>query len=168
MIRLLGDPVLSTPTHRVRPRDNPKEIEAIMLEAMKDAGGIGLAANQVGLSLSMFVMMLERGGTLTVINPKEESVDPEMVVFQHDGCLSVPGIFHKTKRHVSITLTYEDVEGNEHKAVFEGLEAVIVQHEMDHLSGRFYFERLGPVSMQMLLKKYRKLAKDKPLPKSST
>jgi peptide deformylase len=159
MIRLYGDPILGYKTDKVPDGIDHLKLEQKLLTVMHDAGGIGLAANQIGLSFSVFVMMLERGGTLTAINPEIESVDERTHTFEHDGCLSLPGISHATKRHDSITLKYQDTSGILRKTTFFGLEGVIVQHEMDHLNGKFYIDQLGKLKKSMLLKKYHKLTK---------
>lgn len=158
-IKLYGDSILHGVTMPVASKLGIVELEARLLEAMKSAGGIGCSANQIGVPLSIFVMMLERGGTLTVINPEIISVDERTHIFEYDGCLSLPGVSAPTKRHDSITLKYQDINSDFHTSVFSGLESVIVQHELDHLNGKLYIDQLGKLKRSMLLKKYEKLTK---------
>lgn len=164
MIRLYGHVSLTTKGNNVIIDKDTPEIADKLLFEMKEAGGIGLAANQIGLPHNMFVMMLEKGDTLVVINPIVLLLDQNTHLFPYDGCLSLPGVSSPTIRHNSVTLAYQDVHGESHKAVFEGLEAVIVQHEMDHLNGLLYIDHLGKLKREMLLKKYKKYT----LSKSST
>lgn len=158
-IKLFGDLALHNKTMPITSFQGVLELEARLLRAMQEAGGIGIAANQVGAPLSMCIIMLERGGTLTMLNPEIIFVDPRTTIFEHDGCLSLPGVSSPTVRHDSITIKYQDVNSEFHTAVFEGLEGVIVQHELDHLNGKLYIDRLGRLKRTMLLKKYHKLSK---------
>lgn len=167
-IKLFGDPVLHNVTMAVDSLTGLKELEARLLAAMKESGGIGIAANQIGVPLSMFVMMIERGGTLTVINPVYTQKSLETHIFDHDGCLSLPGVSAPTRRRDWVTVKYQRIDGEYRTAVFQGLEAVIVQHEMDHLNGLLYINRLGKLKREFLLKKYHKLSKESLLTKSST
>lgn len=159
MIRLYGDPALTRVAKPTSVHEYVQWLEIVMLEQMRISDGIGLAANQIGEPALMFVMMIERGGTLTAVNPEIESVDERTHIFEYDGCLSLPGVSHPTKRYDSITLKYQDVEGTLQRAVFSGLEGVIVQHEMDHLNGKLYIDQLGKLKKSMILKKYQKLSK---------
>lgn len=159
MIRLYGDVGLESKTENIYIDEYTRDIASKLLEEMNLAGGIGLSANQIGLPFNMFVMMLTRGGTLTAINPQVVSVDPLLKVFPYDGCLSLPGVSAPTKRHDSIALSYQDVDGKHHSSVFYELESVIVQHEMDHLNGRLYIDQLGKLKRDMVLRKYLKLSK---------
>lgn len=159
MIKLHGHVSLTTRGNNVVIDKDTPEIADKLIFAMKEAGGIGLAANQIGLPLNMFVMMLEKGDTLVVINPVVLLLDQRTHLFPYDGCLSLPGVSSPTPRHDSVTLAYQDITGESYRAVFEGLEAVIVQHEMDHLNGLLYIDRLGKLKREMLLKKYHKLSK---------
>lgn len=159
-IKLFGDPVLHNITMPITSFLGLKELEDRLLVAMKESGGIGIAANQIGVPLSMFIIMIEKGGTLTVINPEVTHRDERTHIFQHDGCLSLPGVSAPTKRHDSITLRYQDMNSDFHTAVFAGLEGVIVQHELDHLNGKLYIDGIGKLKRAMLLKKYHKLSKE--------
>jgi peptide deformylase len=124
-----------------------------MIETMRDAGGAGIAANQVGEPLRIAVAEVD--GTnprypykppipLTVIvNPVVEPLGPETVEI-NEGCLSVPGLRGVVERHVAIRLRYLDREGQEHEEVKRGLTAGTFQHEVDHLDGTLIVDRAHP------------------------
>jgi peptide deformylase len=124
-----------------------------MIETMRDAGGAGIAANQVGEPLRIAVAEVD--GTnprypykppipLTVIvNPVVEPLGPETVEI-NEGCLSVPGLRGVVERHVAIRLRYLDREGQEHEEVKRGLTAGTFQHEVDHLDGTLIVDRADP------------------------
>jgi peptide deformylase len=124
-----------------------------MVETMRDAGGAGIAANQVGEAVRIAVAEVK--GTnprypykppipLTVIvNPVVEALDPETVEI-NEGCLSVPGLRGVVERHVAIRLRYLDREGHEHEEVKRGLTAGTFQHEVDHLEGTLIVDRADP------------------------
>jgi peptide deformylase len=107
-----------------------------MWTAMITAGGLGLASNQVGLEYRMFVMSNVDHEKLFIVNPKivKRSEVPAMM---KEGCLSAPGEFLFLKERMSwVQIDFQDEKGNNHRRVFQGLHAVCVQHEMDHLDGK--------------------------------
>jgi peptide deformylase len=124
-----------------------------MIETMRDAGGAGIAANQVGEPLRIAVAEVD--GTnprypykppipLTVIvNPVAEPLGRETVEI-NEGCLSVPGLRGVVERHVAIRLRYLDRQGQEHEEVKRGLTAGTFQHEVDHLDGTLIVDRADP------------------------
>lgn len=118
-----------------------------MKHIMVNANGIGLAANQVGYMKRVLVMSIKIGNTLSspleLINPKivERS---EKSAGLSEGCLSAPGLFYQVQtRAESIKVQYQDRFGQTHVGEYTGINAVCVQHEIDHLDGIFFFEKLN-------------------------
>jgi len=125
------------------------------LESEKDPEGVGLAANQVGLSLALFIMKPSKKAAVTVcINPEilsiEKIPDPTKKKLPHktgsrarlEGCLSIPRLWGYIHRSPKVHLRYTDLTGKMHERAFTGFEAVIVQHEMDHLEGIVFTQRV--------------------------
>jgi peptide deformylase len=111
-----------------------------MWEAMKNRNGVGLAANQVGLIFNMFVMEDEKKRKLFIVNPKilKKSGAPANL---REGCLSAPNEFiTRADRALWVQVSYQDETGKHMAGVFSGVSAVCVQHEMEHLQGKAYFE----------------------------
>ncbi len=154
-IRIAGDPVLHTPTRPVETFD--AELRALvtdMFETMYVAQGVGLAANQIGVDLRVFVYdCVDADGGWhvgTVVNPTvtasdpEERTQPESADPDDDleGCLSVPGERYPTRRGAFATVTGFDVDGNAITVHGSGTLARCFQHETDHLDGLLYLDRL--------------------------
>lgn len=148
-----------------------------MLETMYDAPGIGLAANQVGLLERILVIDTDfdfeelgdgideapegsevaGGGIITNKNPRI-IINPEIVkregkILFKEGCLSVPEYTAEVERAEKIRLQYLDIDGLTKTLDAEGLLSVCVQHEMDHLDGKLFIDRLSPLKKQMVKKK---------------
>lgn len=119
-----------------------------MRETMHDANGIGLAAPQVGVNDRVVVCYFNHGTDheliVEMVNPEILETSDEMEV-EEEGCLSLPGEFAKVARHTSLTVKYLDRKGNEQVLKLKGLNARIVQHEVDHLDGRLYIDRVKKV-----------------------
>jgi len=150
-IRVVGDPVLSTPTRRVEEVDDElRTLVADMFDTMAAAHGVGLAANQVGVDLRVFVYDCpdEQGKRArgVVVNPVLEiSARPETMPDPDDdeeGCLSVPGEQFATGRAEWARVTGTDLEGAPVVVEGTGFLARCLQHETDHLDGVLYLERL--------------------------
>lgn len=127
-----------------------------MLETMHAAGGIGLAATQVGDGRRVFVMDTSENGTdpWVLVNPRIVEQQGEQVY--QEGCLSFPGIFADVKRAERITLACEDTDGQTTQHELEGLPATCVQHEIDHLDGKVFVDYLSSLKRSMLLKRMEK------------
>lgn len=147
----LGDPVLREPAAPVDPSAiaSPELQQLIddMLETMREAGGVGLAAPQVGIARQLFVYGVEDGGEeviapRAVINPL---LTPEAGEAIHDweGCLSIPGLRGLVPRHPAVRVQGLDRHGQPLDYVASGFEARIVQHEHDHLNGVVFLDRMG-------------------------
>jgi peptide deformylase len=141
-IRTLGDPVLREPARDVDRFDAALAgLRDDMLETMYDAPGVGLAAPQIGLSLRFFVFDAGDGrGPGAIANPVITLMEGE--VEEDEGCLSVPGIYHPTKRAGRVRVEGRDIEGAALILDGVGLPARIFQHETDHLGGILYIDRL--------------------------
>ncbi len=149
-----------------------------MLETMYDAPGIGLAANQVGILERILVLDTEYdyeelpegvkppegvevvgGGIIKnrkpqiIINPK--IIHKEGSILFSEGCLSVPEYNAEVKRAEKLKLEYQDIDGLTKTLSAEGLMAVAIQHEMDHLEGTLFIDRLSPLKKEMAKKKLR-------------
>ena len=110
-----------------------------MLETMRDAPGIGLAANQIGVRLQVAIIELEE--TITeLINPQIVRASGEVIDWE--GCLSVPGFVAEVKRHAKVTVKARDRHGKEFRVKGEELFARALQHEIDHLNGILYIDYL--------------------------
>lgn len=161
MLKILTvpNPVLSSPTKPVIEIDNLiKKIVSNMekvLTSQNDPPGVGLAANQVGLDLSIFIIRpTEKSKTKIFINPKivkssqtlieRERNDPSKKrkkKIKLEGCLSIPRIWGPVKRSDRVFLKYQDLTGKKYLKWFTGFEAIIIQHEMDHLNGVVFTQR---------------------------
>lgn len=127
-----------------------------MHQTMIAESGMGLAANQIGWLLRIFVLKNKTStGYDEYINPEVLS-EEELVTFENEGCLSIPGASANTQRFNKLKLQWSDRQGTRLEGYFEGMDAFAVQHEMDHLNGKLYIDQLGPVKRSMVLKKHKK------------
>lgn len=143
-VRVFGDPVLKTPCRKVDEiTDVTRSLAKDMLSTMYLAPGVGLAANQVGVSLRMFVYDDSEGkGARVIINP--EIVETSGTFTYEEGCLSVPGQFFEIVRPDHVLLRGTDLNGNPIELETSGFEGRILQHEVDHLDGKLLLSRLTP------------------------
>lgn len=143
-----------------------KSLETIakqMLELMYANNGVGLAANQVGILKQIIVIDLQIEGIknpIVMINPKIIKTSTAMVDSE-EGCLSLPIIQSVIKRFESITVEYTDLQNKQHILEAEDLLAICIQHEVDHLNGILFIDHLSRLKKQLILKKYKKLNKEK-------
>jgi len=154
-VRLYGDPVLrqvATPVREITAEI--KRIIADMTETMWHQVGIGLAAPQVGLPHRILVMDDGNGGVQALINPVIESRSG--TIREEEGCLSLPGVFGVVERSKTITVRAMDADGEPVSLEATGLKARIVQHELDHLDGVLFIDRLPPVTRDRIKKKIQK------------
>ena len=151
------DPRLYTVAEAVRQVDhNTRSLIYDMAETMYAAPGIGLAATQVNVHKQLIVMDLSetKDQLLVLINP--EIIESSGQIECEEGCLSVPGIYDKVSRAEKIRVKALDRDGKPFEFDAEGLLAVCVQHEMDHLKGKVFVEYLSPLKQQRIVKKLRK------------
>jgi peptide deformylase len=141
--------------------DSIRALVADMLETMYDAKGIGLAATQVDVHQRVIVIDVseERNEPLVLINPAITWASAEKQR-QEEGCLSVPGIYDGVERPVAVTVTALDGDGNQRSIAAEGLLAICVQHEMDHLMGKVFVEYLSPLKRNRIKTKLVKAARE--------
>jgi peptide deformylase len=140
--------------------DELRELARDMIEVMYDEPGIGLAAPQVGASVRMFVIDTEWSddgigkNPIVVINP--EISGREGRIIWEEGCLSVPDYTANVDRDAKITLRGSDLDGNIIEEAVEGLRAVCIQHEVDHLDGILFIDRISRLKRSLYVKKRKK------------
>lgn len=152
------DPRLHTVAKPVQGVDaRIKTLVADMLETMYDANGIGLAATQVDVHERLVVIDIseERNKPLVLINPEIVWASDDKVL-NEEGCLSVPGIYDGVERSTSVRVTALDAEGEPQAIEAEGLLAVCIQHELDHLLGKVFVEYLSPLKRNRIKSKLLK------------
>ncbi len=184
-------PIVTLPDPRLREKSTDvtefgpelKKLVVDMAETMAWAKGIGLAAVQIGLPKRLLVIDI---GDLTeddeYIEGDEESekrlaerrttsnlevfVNPVILeadgqIEYEEGCLSIPGVYSKVRRKEHLVLRYQDVDGKTHQIETRGFKSIVLQHEMDHLEGIVFTDRIGPMQRMMVLDKYKKLRRRK-------
>ncbi len=160
-------PILEFPDPRLRTKAVPvtslrvaepafQQLLDDMFETMYDAPGIGLAASQVDVHLRFMVIDVseDKSQRHVFINPEIIEKTGEQVY--QEGCLSVPGIFADVTRADAITVRYMDRHGQAQELSTDGLLAVCIQHEMDHLEGKLFVDYLSPLKREMVRKKLAK------------
>lgn len=161
-------PYVMWPDKRLRTAAAPveaitDEIRAIwdeMIEAMETMPGVGLAAVQLGIPMALAVVDAseKRGQAIRMANP--EILHASVQLREHDEASpNLPGVSAKMERPRAVTVRFLDEKGIWDRRDFVGLWATSVQHQIDHLQGKMYFDRLGKVKRDMLLKRAQKLAR---------
>lgn len=158
-ILILGHPALKKKAEAVNSIDGDlKKIIEKMAETMYKAKGLGLAANQVGILKRFFIMDIsqrEGKNKLEVyINP--EILEAEGSIVYEEGCLSIPGYYAKVKRYNKLYIKAYDLNEKLVKRELEGFEAVVFQHEYDHLDGILFIDKLSPLKKQLFKKWWKK------------
>ncbi len=156
------DPKLHTVARPVAAVDDTvRELVANMLETMYAADGVGLAATQVDVHLRVIVMDTSdtHDQPLVLINPEITQRSTEMAV-NEEGCLSVPQTYDDVERHARVTVRALDRDGQPFELAADGLSAVCVQHEMDHLMGKVFVEYLSPLKRNRIRTKMIKKTRD--------
>lgn len=139
--------------------DEVREIWNDMVDTMEAMPGVGLAANQIGVMLRLAVVdgSAERGRAVKLANP--EILHASIELREHDEASpNLPGVSAKIKRPRAVTVRYLNEQGMIDRRDFVGIEATSVQHQIDHLNGRMYFDRLSKVKRDMLIRKAKKLS----------
>jgi len=160
-LHLLGSPVLRQRAQPVSPAD--AEIRRLvddLFETMRAARGVGLAANQVGVAQRVAVVDVgeEHGPPLVLINPRIVEVGTERERAE-EGCLSIPDVFAEVDRAHSVVLEALDRDARPYRITVTGFQARAVQHEIDHLDGILFLDRLSAVKRGLLMAKWKKLRK---------
>jgi len=156
------DPRLHTVAAPVEAVDGRvRQLAADMLETMYDAKGIGLAATQVDVHERLIVIDIseERNDPLVLINPQIVWASQDKQV-NEEGCLSVPGIYDGVERSSSIKVSALDTQGRSRVVEAEGILAVCIQHEMDHLLGKVFVEYLSPLKRNRIKTKMLKARRE--------
>jgi peptide deformylase len=154
------DPRLKTVAAKVEKIDDSiRRLARDMAETMYEAPGIGLAATQVDVHLRVIVIDVSetRDELLVLINP--ELIESDGIQVCEEGCLSVPGIYDKVERAEHVVVRYQDIDGVERTIETDGLLAVCLQHEMDHLQGRVFVEHLSLLKQTRIKAKLAKQAR---------
>jgi peptide deformylase len=155
-VRRYGDPVLrrrANPVEAVTPQI--RRLAGDMVETMYDEVGIGLAAPQVGVSVRLLVVGDEEGrGAQVLVNPAITAQGG--TVTAEEGCLSLPGIFAQVMRSEWVTLQAQDLDGNPVAITARGLRSRVFQHEIDHLDGVLFIDRLEPVLRDRIKRRIKK------------
>ena len=157
-------PIIEFPDPRLRTVAKPvervdKRIRQLiddMFETMYDAPGIGLAATQVDFHQRLLILDIseDKSQPMVFINPQILSAEGSQVY--QEGCLSVPGIYADVKRANMVTVTALDRDGEPFEITTDGLLAVCIQHEMDHLAGKVFVDYLSPLMRELVKKKLAK------------
>jgi len=142
--------ILKTPTIKVdKITTDIENLIADMQEVIKEDYALGLAANQVGSNLSVFIARKE-----VFINPAILEKSGKTAI--KEGCLSFPGLWVKVGRAKNILVKYMSAEGVYKQQEFSDLDAIVIQHEMDHLKGLTFLDRIAPFKKKLVWNKYRK------------
>lgn len=175
-----GDPVLRKIGEEITPEyPNLKEVIANMYDTMYNAYGVGLAAEQVGLSIRLFVVDTTpfgededlpkaeqdqlKGFKQTFINAKILKEEGEEWGF-NEGCLSIPEVREDVYRHEKITIEYFDADFNKKTEVYDGLIARVIQHEYDHIEGILFTDRISSLKKRLIQKKLQNIMEGKTRP----
>jgi len=138
-----------------------RQLAEDMLETMYDARGIGLAATQVNEGIRLVVMDLSEGRDEPRVFINPEIIDRSGTQSCEEGCLSVPGIYAEVDRAETVTVRALDLDGEPYELRADGLLAVCIQHEIDHLDGKVFVDYLSPLKRRMVEKRLRKQQREK-------
>ena len=167
------DPVLRQISKPVETFDKElKTLVADMFETMYEAPGIGLAAVQVGEPIRLLVMDLQEpedpdDPESPVVKEPRIFINPEILwtseekAIYEEGCLSIPEFYEDVERPAQVRIKYLDLEGREQELEASGLLATCLQHEIDHLNGVLFIDHISKLKRDMVVRKFKKLAKDK-------
>lgn len=146
------DPILYKPTQEFdftrkpfSPEQDASYISLSLSETMQSLGGLGLSANQVGLPYKVCAINM-RNYVAIMFNPK--IINAIGVSSLKEGCLSFPGLYLKIDRAEAVTVLFDGIDGKQKTASFDGISAVCVQHEIDHLNGICYTKKVSPIVLE--------------------
>ena len=157
------DPVLRKKCSKVENVDEELEnLTQDMIETMYDASGVGLAGNQIGLPQQLIVVDLgfgsEKHEPTVILNPVITASEDE--VRGEEGCLSIPDIMAEVTRAKKVEVKGVDLTGKDVRYEVEGFLARAFQHELDHLNGKLFWDYLGKMKRDILLRKFKKMLKE--------
>lgn len=149
-IRRFGDPVLRQKAKRISKVDKSiRRLVDDMIETMHDAHGVGLAAPQVGVSLRLIIIEASEGDMQVLVNPEIVKSNGERIV--DEGCLSLPGYVGEVARSTQVTVKAQNLDGKEIRIKANELLAQALEHEIDHVNGVLFVDRLvSPDSLRKL------------------
>ena len=157
-----GDPILRKKCNSVKDFSKLESLLNDMFDTMYEENGIGLAANQVGFDMNLFIIDIsgieEDEKTRVFING--EIINSEGESWFEEGCLSIPDIRLNVKRPDIIKFKYQDENGQEHEEDFDGLLARAIQHEVDHLNGVFIVDRVSKSEKMSVAKELKDIEKN--------
>jgi peptide deformylase len=151
------DPRLALPALPVTAFDGAlAELARDLLETVRAAPGIGIAAPHIGVSLRVVVLDIDPlDGAQTYVNPEISWASPETILHR-EGSVSMPGVHDEVERHAGVRIGYQDIHGNNHTEESKALRAVCHQHEIDQLNGLFWIKRLSRLKRERLIKRFEK------------
>lgn len=160
-IRIYGDSVLRKRAQEITKVDDKiRALASGMVSTLKEASGIGLAANQVGEAVRLFVvnrsLFQVDDSPLIVINPQVVEISREQT--EEEGCLSLPGTYADITRPLKITVKGVDLDEKELVIEAEGLLSRVLAHEIDHLNGILFIDHLSSIKRKLLSRKLKKLS----------
>lgn len=166
-IVVIPDPILRTTSAPVeRVDDELRKFADDMLATMYDAPGVGLAAIQVAQPIRMLTVDVsekdDEPDPQIFINPKIVQKSDTPNVYE-EGCLSIPDIYAEVERPAEVTVEYLDLSGEQKTIKADGMLATVLQHEIDHLDGALFIDYLSKLKREMVIRKFKKLAKQRPL-----
>ena len=143
----------------IKPLKDTKEFAEELIEVMWSNSGLGISANQLGYNYRVFTMRGEtKEESIVCFNPVIKDFSPEMNTME-EGCLSLPDVFAKVVRPAHVALSYLDEDGKEEGQLASGMTARVFQHELDHLDGILFTDRIGDFTRQRAFEKARKIKK---------
>lgn len=165
---ILPDPLLRQVSKPIERVDGAlRKFADDMLDTMYDAPGIGLAAIQVGEPLRMLVIDLSKDdepkSPQVFVNPEVLSSSDARSTYE-EGCLSIPDYYAEVERPAGIRVRFEDVDGKRHEIDADGMLATCLQHEIDHLNGVLFIDHISKLKRDMVVKRFRKLARERGAP----
>ncbi|HEX9653200.1 MAG TPA: peptide deformylase [bacterium] len=156
-----GNPVLRMKARRIERIDGSiRKLVDDMIDTMQSADGIGLAAPQVAQSIALCIVNMHM---ITEGEPPKAFLNPEIVAeegthIMEEGCLSIPDIREEVTRAETIKIKYRDLDGVEHEEICSQMLARVLQHEVDHINGVLFIDRITPIRRKLLGKKLRAIA----------
>ena len=157
-LHLLGSPVLRQRAHEVAAADEGvRALVADLFDTMRAANGVGLASNQIGVARRVAVVSVEGQGEHALVNPVIVEAAGKQV--GEEGCLSIPEIFGDVERADRVVVEAMDERGERRRIEATGMLARAIQHEIDHLDGILFLDRVGPLKRRRLLADWKKSRK---------
>ena len=141
------------------PALDTKEFAKELVDSMWKNSGLGISANQIGYPYRVFAMRGEtKKESMVCFNPKIKDFSPEMNTME-EGCLSLPDVYGKVVRPAHVAISYQNEDGKEEGQLASGLTARVFQHELDHLDGILFTDRVGELTRKLAFDKARKIQK---------